>query len=161
MLTITQTLFLGTWLQHYNEFSPAYMDGVFLFLYFCYLASEHCSGPFPFWIILMSERISWEATHCDNLPFFKEDYQHKRPHGPFRFAGVSFFPAGLHLTGNTDMGLRARHLYFFTLRAASLAALARCLPFFAFVRLEICTFLGIAPNFLLDKSRGDFKAGAW
>ena len=114
-----QFLFFGTHgFSITNEF-PAHMDGVFLSYFYLSFTCERAFvfGPF-FWTILMSERISGRhalrhLSHKDNTHDL----------AVFALLGFHFgrpaFP-GVHGTES------ATSLF---LRAASLAALARCLCF--------------------------------
>ena len=89
--------------------------------FICLLTCERafCFWTFSFGSILMSERISGRHA-LRHLHTTKTTHTTSR--SSLCWVSVS---AGLHFLGYT--GLRARHLYFE--RAASLAALARCLRF--------------------------------
>jgi hypothetical protein len=110
--------FWDPWLQHYKRNFRHTWTAFSPLTFICLLpASEHLFG-FSYGSILMSERIS--GRHA-----LRHLHNQDNTHDLAVFALLGFLSAGLHFLGYT--GLRARHLYFE--RAASLAALARCLRF--------------------------------
>ena len=119
MLTITNVFLLDPWIQHYKRNFRHTWTAFSSLTFICLLpASEHLFG-FPYGSILMSERISGRHAlrHLHN-----QDNTHDL--AVFALLGFHFgrpaFPGVYGTESATSLFLRA----------ASLAALARCLRFF-------------------------------